>query len=164
MGIGLPLAFIALTGLWALLRISIFLGDRIESISVHPDLYSISTWVLRIILLGIAGYGLYLSIPGILLVFALSNAYGGIQSYLACASLISITIYTISALIMNFPFFPLSLHKKLFYPIHIVLLPCLAVVPYVGAFFIFFGLLFVYSLLWRMCLSDRIKYCQPRFP
>jgi len=64
--------------------------------------------------------------------------------------LLPLMLYVLVAFVMNFPFFPLKWHIKVFYPVQILLWPILLnLLSLLG-----FGM---YFLLWLICLSDRKK-------
>lgn len=156
--IGLYLAFLGLVGFWFLLRISLFISDLSGSGSIPPDVYPICTWMLRLILMIVAGIVTFIALPWAIIGIGMGDAFVGTRSYDLYAVILGIGLYSLSAMIMNFPFFPLPLHKKLFFPVHIVLLPCVLILPYIVAFLMLFGLILTFHLLWRLCLSDRQQY------
>jgi hypothetical protein len=158
MALGLYLAFLALVGLWLLLRITLFFSDRIGSVTMPPDLYPICTWMLRLILITVAGGVAFIALPGAVFGISMGDAFGGTRSYGLYAVILGVGLYALSAIILNFPFFPLPLHEKLFLPIHFALLPCLLLLPHLAAFLTLCVLLLLFHFLWRLCLPDRQKY------
>jgi len=76
MSIGLILGFIALFGLWFLLRLTLFFSDRIGSVTMPQDLYPICTWLLRAILIIIAVSVAVIALPGALFGIAMGDAFG----------------------------------------------------------------------------------------
>lgn len=156
--IGLYLAFLALVGFWLLLRITLFFSERIGSVAMPPDVYPICACMLRLILIIVAGITAFIALPGAVFGIGMGDAFGGTKSYGLYAVILGIGLYSLSAIILNFPFFPLPLHEKLFLPAHIVLLPCVLLVPHISAFLMLCGLILLFHFLWRLCLSDRQKY------
>lgn len=155
----LILAFIALIGFWLLVRICVFFADRMDSVTLPPDIYPITAWMLRLILIVIAGGVMILAIPGALFATGMGDAFSGRTSHVAYIVLFSIGIYALAAVVMNFPFFPLEWNMKGYLPVHLILLPCIAVISEPQAFLVLILMLGIFSLLWRLCLSDRIKTC-----
>jgi hypothetical protein len=156
---GLILAFIALVGLWLLVRMCVFFADRMDSVTLPPDIYLITAWMLRLILIVIAAGVMILAIPGALFAIGMGDAFSGRTSHIAYIVLFSIWIYALAAVVMNFPFFPLEWNMKGYLPAHLVFLPCLAVLSQPQAFLVLILMLGAFSLLWRLCLIDRTKIC-----
>jgi hypothetical protein len=102
---GLILAFIALVGLWLLVRMCVFFADRMDSVTLPPDIYLITAWMLRLILIVIAAGVMILAIPGALFAIGMGDAFSGRTSHIAYIVLFSIWIYALAAVVMNFPFF-----------------------------------------------------------
>lgn len=117
---GLILAFIALVGLCPLVRICVFFADRMDSVTLPPDIYLITAWMLRLILIVIAGGVMILAIPGALFATGLGDAFSGRTSHIAYIVLFSIGTYALAAMVMNFPFFPLEWNLKGYLPVHLV--------------------------------------------
>ena len=75
------------------------------------------------------------------------------------------TIYILIAFIANFPSFPLRLHKWIFFPTQLLLLPIFMVMynyPLENPtefFAMLFGVL-AYCMLWSSSLYDRLKHCR----
>lgn len=150
---------VASAGLWALLRGYLFLAERLDSVSVYPDLYLFASWLLRIVLVAVALSVAVMAVPGAIFAFQMGDAFGsGGTSWWAYISLISIGFYALGAVVMNLPFFPLRLHRKLIYPFQLVLLPCLVLLVSPMLLLMLLVVLLTYFLLWLLCLADRAKY------
>ena len=100
------LLLLSIIGLWLLLRICIFFGDRLDSVSLPPDIYPFTAWLLRLLLIIIAAGVAFLAIPGAIFAIGMGDAFGGTHSSGAYFIFGSIGIYALAALVMNFPFFP----------------------------------------------------------
>jgi len=155
----LILSFFGLVGLWLIIRICVFFADRMDSVTLPPDIYPITAWMLRLILIVIAGGVMLLAIPGALFSVGMGDAFSGRTSHMTYIVLFSIGFYALAAVVMNFPFFPLEWNLKGYIPVHLVLLPCLAALSQPQAFLFLILMLGGFSLLWRLCLIDRTKIC-----
>lgn len=122
-----------------------------------PDIYPIAAWMLRLILIVIAGGVMFLAIPGALFSVDMGDAFSGRTSHETYIVLLSIGFYALAALVMNFPFFPLEWNMKGYLPVHLLLLPCLAVLSAPQAFLFLILMVGGFSFLWRLCLIDRTK-------
>lgn len=71
---GLILAFIGLVGLWLIGRICVFFADRMDSVTLPPDIYPITASMLRLILLAVASGVMILAIPGALFAAGLGHS------------------------------------------------------------------------------------------
>jgi len=152
-------SFTLLLLLWGVFRFGIFVAERAGSGTVPPDIYPICAWMLRIVLLFTAGAVFLIAVPGMIFAVSLGDAFGGTHSYGMIAAILSIGIYALAALVMNAPYFPLRWSLRAYGWAHLVLLPCL--VPIVMDFRDFAPALLIplalYSVFWRLCLSDRQK-------
>lgn len=160
----LPLAALAFVSLWAFLRFILLLSERTNMTSLPPDFPLIVVWMNRIILLTIA----LVSLGWTAFLLLLALLWGRSTSFDASSIAImgaggSVILYGLVALVLNFPFFPLQRHARLFLPVQLLLLPVVGVGLVSNLFYGAIILLIAlgYGLLWALCLRDRITYQRP---
>jgi hypothetical protein len=142
--------------LWLIIRIALFLEPYLEYLNLPIDTIRIASFLQRIILIAVAGILLFLVFPTFAIQVFIGRAFhpnsGDIPAFILLGSL---SLYFLSAVIINFPGFPIALHKKLFWPVHLLLLPCIVSLIYPLSFAVLFICVGVYTLLWRWNLKER---------
>ena len=148
----------AVVFLWGLLRIFLFLELRLDSITLPPDTVRIASFFHRIILLLLAVIPPILVFPMPAMQVYIGRAFhpssGDIFAFIIIGSL---SLYCLAAFILNFPGFPLSLHCRLFWPVHLILIPCLITLLYPIVFIVLILIAGLYMLFWRWHLKERME-------
>lgn len=146
---------VTLLGTWLALRGLLFLAERLSAAPVPAGFYTLSTTMLRSILILIAGPLVFTAA----LVLCSPFLYGE-QMTLMVLGALATGLYGIAAVVMNAPFFPLALHQRLFLPTQ-ALLSAVFLMLFGGSFDIFFmtfAFAMIYALMWALCLSDRLHH------
>lgn len=142
---------IALLGLWFLMRVGIFIADRFLQISPTLEIVAFSNWVLRMALL-LAGLDA-LAFFGFLAALGLNGS--GLVGH-ALVPCIATAVYALLALVLNFPGFPLPLHRLLVFPAQFLQLPLVAIaLGMEGAFLPIVVPTVLFTLLWVWNVHDR---------
>lgn len=140
-----------LLGLWILMRIGIFLSDRVGHVSPSLGAVGASIWMLRVALLlvslnAVAFFGFLVWIG------ARSPSLIGDAMVFCIASV----LYALLALVLNFPGFPLHLHRLVIFPVQLLLLPIVGTASgYEGAFLPMIVPFVVFAMLWIWNVHDR---------
>lgn len=158
-GVGL-LIFAFVT--WILLRVSLFVSERWDILTMRPDLITITIRLQRLLLLLICAIGLLVAVPGALFGIGMGISFGGSyrEFFPHLAALLGFSLHMLAALILNFPGFPLRLHQQLFAPLQFVLLPSLLLLAEPSTFLVFSGVVSVVFGLWFLNIRDRRAYEQ----
>jgi len=140
-----------LLGLWILMRMGIFLSDRVGQTSPSLEAVGVSIWMLRVALLfisldALAFFGFFVGVglnsPGLMgdgMLFCVASA-----------------LYALLALVLNFPGFPLHLHRLAILPAQLLLLPIVGkAFGHEGAFLPVVVPFVVFAMLWMWNLHDR---------
>ncbi len=147
---------------WMLLRISLFVSERWDVITLHPDAIAITIWLHRSLLLLVSAAGLFIAAPGALFAIGMGSSFGGSdrEFFPLLAGVIGFAIYMLVALILNFPGFPLHVHHRWFASVHLVLLPSLLLLVKPLVFLAFLGVISAFFGFWLLNLRDRLLYGQ----
>lgn len=144
--------------LWVMIRIALFLEPYLDSLNLPVDTIRIASFLHRIILMAIAGIPLFLIFPAFAMQVYIGRAFNPNSRDIPAFILLgSLSLYCLSALILNFPGFPLRLHRKLFWPLHLILLPCIVSLIYPISFVVLIVCIGLYTLFWRWNLKERLS-------
>jgi hypothetical protein len=155
----LPLIAVAVGGIWFIVRSVVFVAE-LFNITVPNDIYRVTTWMLRMIILLISGCAIVVAIPMGLFAIGMGDSFGGGTSYAHLyITIISIGLYALAAFIMNFPKFPHEKNVKWYLPAHAILFPCIASLAEPLIFLILMLIVGAFSMLWLLYQSDRKRFC-----
>ena len=164
-----PLVSIVVYGLvliaavaWMLLRTSLFVSERWDIITLHPDAIAITIWLHRVLLLLVSAAGLFIAAPVALFGIGMGSSFGGSdrEFFPILVGLLGFAFYMLVALILNFTGFPLRVHQRWFAPVHLVLLPSLLLLVKPLVFLAFLGVISAFFGFWILNLRDRLLYGQ----
>lgn len=145
---------------WLLLRTSLFVAERWDVITLHPDVIAITIWLHRLLLLLVSAAGLFIAAPAALFGIGMGSSFGGSdrEFFPLLVGLLGFVIYMLVVLILNFPSFPLHVHQRWFAPVHLVLLPSLMLLVKPLVFLAFLGVISAFFAFWILNLRDRLLY------
>jgi hypothetical protein len=156
---------------WFILRISLVLAEIVPSADVSSDFYKLSGWMLRILLIAIAGTTAFFA--GVLLLMGIAWGSGpSLDEWSFYLGIGSILAYSLAAIVLNFPGFPLHIHWKSFGPCQLLLLPVIVLlyapahtvnIAGVGGLLKIASVAGIYIFLWWLCLQDRSQSGEPTF-